>query len=101
MNSRPMFRFIASIACAASFLTALPARAQQSTSAIPDITGSWERSRDATLPAAGQPPLKPQYMKEWQAKQQAARDASAQASVAVTDPDGSGCIRAERRRDRE
>jgi len=71
-----MFRILASIVWISAF-AALPAWAQQSTSAIPDITGSWERGRDATLPVAGQPPLKPQYLKEWQAKQQAARDASA------------------------
>ena len=53
-------------------LMQVPAVAQ-----IPDISGSWERARDASIPAAPQPPLKPQYLKEWQARQQAAREASA------------------------
>jgi len=44
---------------------------------VPDITGSWERARDASIPPAAQPSLKPQYQKEWQAKNQAAREASA------------------------
>src|SRR5262245_17160731 len=50
---------------------------QQNPSNIPDITGSWERARDASIPAQPQTPLKPQYLKEWQARVQAAREASA------------------------
>ena len=53
------------------------AHAPQTAAGIPDITGSWERARDASIPAQSQPPLKPQYLKEQQAKNQAARDASA------------------------
>lgn len=43
---------------------------------VPDITGSWERARDASIPAQSQPPLKPQYLKEYQAKLQALREAN-------------------------
>jgi hypothetical protein len=42
---------------------------------IPDISGSWERA-----PAGGQqsqPPLKPEYRQQWQAKTQAIREAAA------------------------
>jgi hypothetical protein len=66
------------------------ARAQTSPStAVPDITGSWERhgaglgarglgARDATVPPpAAQPQLKPQYAKEWQERVQAVRTAEA------------------------
>jgi hypothetical protein len=61
-------------------LTLLPAayaQAPASAAGVPDITGSWERARDASIPPAAQPALKPQYQKEQQAKNQAARDASA------------------------
>jgi hypothetical protein len=44
---------------------------------VPDITGSWERARDASIPAAPQPPLKAQYVKEYQAKLQRIREANA------------------------
>jgi hypothetical protein len=59
----------------AIFSGSLTARAQTAGSS-PDITGSWERARDASIPAQSQPPLKPQYLKEYQAKQQALREAS-------------------------
>jgi len=49
---------------------------QTAASNVPDITGSWERARDASIPAASQPPLKPQYLKEYQAKLQAFREAN-------------------------
>src|SRR5215470_2104252 len=62
------------IACALPLVEASP---QQASTNIPDITGSWERARDASIPAAPQAPLKPQYQKEWQARQQAIREASA------------------------
>jgi hypothetical protein len=51
--------------------------AQQASGNIPDITGSWERARDPSIPAQSQPPLKAQYLKEWQAKMQAIREANA------------------------
>jgi hypothetical protein len=51
-------------------------RAQQSGSAVPDITGSWERARDSSIPAQSQPPLKAQYQKEYQAKLQVLREAN-------------------------
>jgi len=54
----------------------------------PSITGSWERIGPGALastqgtaprlpPPASPPPLKAQYLKEWQARQQAAREATA------------------------
>jgi hypothetical protein len=58
-------------------LPAAYAQAPQSAAGVPDITGSWERARDASIPPAAQPSLKPQYQKEMQAKNQAAREASA------------------------
>jgi hypothetical protein len=54
--------------------------------AVPDITGSWERIQGggrgqgagvATPPAPQPPPLRAQFLKDWQARQQAARDATA------------------------
>src|SRR5262249_60164912 len=60
------------IVCTASVLSA-----QQPSVNIPDITGSWERARDPSIPNQSQPPLKPQYLKEWQAQAPAAREASA------------------------
>src|SRR6516165_327263 len=56
--------------------TAATARAQQNGSAAPDITGSWERARDASIPPQSQPPLKGQYQKEYQAKLQVLREAN-------------------------
>jgi hypothetical protein len=74
--------------------------------AVPDITGSWERygnvfgppteaqRNDPTIPPrAPQPPLKPEYLKEWQARVQAARDADAKGTPLATNytnclPDG-------------
>jgi len=53
------------------------ARAQQATASTPDITGSWERARDPSIPQPTPPPLKPQYLKEWQAQVQAVREANA------------------------
>ena len=53
------------------------ARAQRLVTAIPDITGSWERARDSSIPAQPQAPLKPELLRAWQAKVQAAREASA------------------------
>jgi hypothetical protein len=50
----------------------MTARAQQ----VPDITGSWERARDASIPPAAQPPLKAQFAEERQAKLRALREAS-------------------------
>jgi len=74
-------------------LAQLNARAQGSPTNIPDITGSWERARDASIPAQPQPPLKAQYLKDWQARQQAAREASAKGKpiaerVVMCLPDG-------------
>src|SRR5262249_59964245 len=69
------------------------ASAQQPAATMPDITGSWERARDASIPPAPQPPLKPQYLKEWQAQAQAVREANAKGQpiaerVVMCLPDG-------------
>ena len=84
--------FIVSIACAIAFAH-VTARAQQAPANIPDITGSWERARDASIPAQSQPPLKAQYLKEWQGKVQAVREANAKGEpiaerVVMCPPDG-------------
>jgi hypothetical protein len=65
----------------------------QSAANVPDITGSWERAREASIPAQGQPLLKPQYLKEYQAKLQAFREANQQGKpiadhVVMCLPDG-------------
>jgi len=77
MKSKRVLGPTAWIVCAAAVLAPIAARAQQASTPIPDITGSWERARDASIPAQPQPPLKPQHLKEWQAKVQAARESSA------------------------
>jgi hypothetical protein len=60
---------------------------------VADITGSWERygfgrgggARDATMPPpAPQPPLKPEYLKQWQDRVQAARAADAKGTPIAT-----------------
>jgi hypothetical protein len=66
---------IASIVCAV--LAASPLLAAQSSSTVPDITGSWERARDASIPAPSQPLLKAQYLKDYQARLQKIREANA------------------------
>ena len=64
-----------------------PNRAISVTNA-PDITGSWERfgggavgrgqgTDPRTPPPTPPPPLRPQFLKDWQARQQAAREATA------------------------
>src|SRR5712691_7836042 len=64
--------------------------------ASPDITGSWERfgqggarteaqrSDPRIPPPAPAPPLKPEYLKQWQARQQAAREAEAKGQPIAT-----------------
>ena len=81
-------------AFALSLLPLHAAAQARGASAIPDITGSWERygarggagaQRDATMPPpAPQPPLKPEYLKEWQTKLQAAREADAKGTPLAT-----------------
>jgi len=67
----------------------------QQPAGVPDITGSWERlGFGARLPEAqrqflppaggGQPPLKPEPRKEWQARVQAAREADAKGQPLAT-----------------
>jgi hypothetical protein len=58
----------------AAALVQLNAQAPPSAAGVPDITGSWERARDASIPAAPPPPLKQQYVKDYQARQQKARE---------------------------
>ena len=70
-------RIVAAGILAFALSTAAFAQAPQSVAGVPDITGSWERARDASIPPAAQPALKPQYLKEKQARDQAAREASA------------------------
>ena len=82
------------LAIALAVTTALVAGAAAQTAqnrtaaSVPDITGSWERVGPGTLgrgqgtdprtpPPIGTPPLKAQYLKQWQARQQAAREATA------------------------
>jgi len=77
MMSAKTTPFIAAGILVLALLPAAYAQAPQSVAAVPDITGSWERARDASIPAAMQPPLKPQYQKEWQTRTQAAREAAA------------------------
>jgi hypothetical protein len=67
---------------------------QRAAAGVPDITGTWERSgrgaaprgqaNSTTPPPAAQPQLKPQYLKEWQARQQAAREADAKGKPLAT-----------------
>lgn len=88
---------ISSIATAFVLLLEVVGLAQPTPAAqVPDITGSWERygfapgqrgggPRDQTIPPpAGQPPLKAQYLKEWQTKVQATRDAAAKGEPLAT-----------------
>jgi hypothetical protein len=66
--------FMTSLFCVALACNSL---AQQASTNVPDITGSWDRARDPSIPAPPQPPLKPAPLKEWQARQQAVREANA------------------------
>ena len=75
------------------WMTPLCAMAQgRAPAGAPDITGSWERygrgargaAPNTVPPPAAQPQLKPQYLKEWQAKQQAAREADAKGKPLAT-----------------
>jgi hypothetical protein len=78
------------LACTSALIAAAGLQATQNrgASSVPDITGSWERVGPGTLgrgqgtdprtpPPVPMPPLKPQFLKEWQARQQAAREATA------------------------
>jgi hypothetical protein len=99
--------FAALVALMAIAIAQAAPRAQNARqAAMPDITGSWERygnifgprtdaqRNDPTIPpAAPPPPLKPAYLKEWQARVQAARDADAKGTPLATNytnclPDG-------------
>jgi hypothetical protein len=88
---------IGSILCALLALAHLSGEAQQRAAGPPDITGAYERygfvfgprteaqQRDPTIPPlAPPPPLKPQYLKEWQARVQAVREAEAKGQPLAT-----------------
>src|SRR5262245_18732174 len=87
-------RLVVVTAFALSLLPLHAAAQARGASTAPDITGSWERygarggpgaQRDATMPApAPQPSLKPEYLKEWQTKLQAAREADAKGTPLAT-----------------
>jgi hypothetical protein len=98
---------IGSIACATVAVAAIAVGAQRGASAtVPDITGSWEhygpvfggprggQKNDPTMPPRNPPPpLKPEYLKQWQARVQAAREADAKGQPLATNytnclPDG-------------
>ena len=78
-----MFAFANSLLAASN----IQASRTSGAASAPDITGSWERVGQGALagaqrngptpPPAPPPPLKGQYLKEWQARQQAAREATA------------------------
>jgi len=90
-NSKKLVRLTAWVV-AAVYFGEIAASAQQAAS-VPDITGSWERARDASIPAPPQPPLKAQYLKEYQARQQKVREANAKGQpiaerVVLCLPDG-------------
>jgi hypothetical protein len=79
---------------AVALLCAASARAQQRGASNVDLSGSYERYRGAPpVPQAPPPPLKPQYLQEWQAKQKAIREADAKgeplaSNVTSCIPDG-------------
>lgn len=85
----PRIVFVAGVvlACASGLFAASVFQTVKSAvpSAVPDITGSWERVQGAGArgndsripPPAPAPLLKAQYLKQWQARQQAAREATA------------------------
>jgi hypothetical protein len=85
--SRHVMRLTPPVACAVLASVQLNAAGQGKASANrPDLSGSYERYRGtpgngrqdpSVPPPAPQPPLKPEYLKEWQAKQRAAREAEA------------------------
>src|SRR5262245_20857668 len=88
---RVLVSLTVALACAAGVVG--HGRAQQAGSAsVPDITGSWERygfggGRGDPPAAALRPPhapLKPMYLKEWQARVQAARQADAKGQPLAT-----------------
>jgi len=65
---------------AGSYLVALwsfIATAQGAAPAVPDITGAWERVQDRTAPSASRPQLKPEALKEAQAREQKLQAANA------------------------
>src|SRR6476661_8890934 len=90
-------RKLGSITCILVALARLDVAAQRGASNPPDITGAYERygnifgprteaqQKDPTIPPANPPPpLKPEYLKQWQARVQAAREAEAKGQPLAT-----------------
>jgi hypothetical protein len=106
MSAGQITRLLATTTVALMVVAQAGARAQNTVGAqVPDITGSWERhgsplgqrgggAADPTIPPpASQPQLKPEYLKEWQTRVQAARAADAKGEPLATNathclPDG-------------
>jgi hypothetical protein len=92
MNSNGI-KFVSLFTAAVFVCFCAPASLPAQSSSIPDITGSWERARDASIPPAPQPPLKAQYAKDYQARLQKIREANAKGQpiaerVVMCLPDG-------------
>jgi hypothetical protein len=90
-------RKLGSITCILVVLARLDVAAQRGASNSPDITGAYERygnifgprteaqQKDPTIPQPNPPPpLKPEYLKQWQARVQAAREAEAKGQPLAT-----------------
>jgi hypothetical protein len=90
-------RKLGSITCILVALARLDVAAQRGASNPPDITGAYERygnifgprteaqQKDPTIPQPNPPPpLKPEYLKQWQARVQAAREAEAKGQPLAT-----------------
>ena len=86
LANRVATTLVATALACASALTAIVDAQTRATPNAPSITGAWERIGPGALassqgaaripPPAAAPPLKPQFLKEWQARQQAAREAT-------------------------
>jgi hypothetical protein len=98
MNARRIIGSLAATVATCLWLSSIVIHAQAPRPAqAPDITGSWERygfgpaprgggARDQTIPPpAAQPALKPEYLKEWQARTQAIREAAAKGEPLASD----------------
>ena len=81
MRARHIPGFVSAMAVALVVLLRVSGIAQVKPAQVPDVTGSWER---VFAPPASDPPLKPQYLKEWQTRVQATREASAKGQPLAT-----------------
>jgi hypothetical protein len=93
MRNSKWIAMVASMVWVVAFAPSIARAQQQASASVPDITGSWERARDASIPAQSQPPLKPEFLKAWQGRMQAIREASAKGApiaerVVMCLPDG-------------